>query len=383
MGNQNPPPEARTLAQRLYQGDPLLVWLRDRRQISYSVWVVSLALLSFFLLAFLPRMVGVPLNASSFAVSALQGLIIMPLGFSLYLLIPDFVAGLYDVLHKGGVIGEACQEGDPAYPTFIDNLVADVNRRSWIVMALVLVALYWYYRLNVPIEGDPTRDIPSQYRLWIRLIYLLIYSPLIYGALLTLVRFMLGLLYSHRLFRQFKLQINPLNPDGAGGLSHVGTMLVVSVLVAVLLGAASAGMIIFNISLGLNPFTRAETIALGIIYLVFTPLLFAIWLWAPHQALLEARQEAMLPLATEYLRATEQALPVLEESAEAIKAKTERLVEIKRQYDLVRDTYPVWPLPDQTLKRLVATASLPALSPFLSGLVVRLGEYLLKLFNPQ
>ena len=74
---------------------------------------------------------------------------------------------------------------------------------------------------------------------------------------------------------------------------------------------------------------------------------------------------------------------MLEESAEAIKAKTERLVEIKRQYDLVRDTYPVWPLPDQTLKRLVATASLPALSPFLSGLVVRLGEYLLKLFNPQ
>ena len=137
MGNQNPPPEARTLAQRLYQSDPLLVWLRDRRQISYSVWVVSLALLSFFLLAFLPRMVGVPLNASSFAVSALQGLIIMPLGFSLYLLIPDFVAGLYDVLHKGGVIGEACQEGDPAYPTFIDNLVADVNRRLWIVMALL------------------------------------------------------------------------------------------------------------------------------------------------------------------------------------------------------------------------------------------------------
>jgi hypothetical protein len=81
--------------------------------------------------------------------------------------------------------------------------------------------------------------------------------------------------------------------------------------------------------------------------------------------------------------AVAQAKPAPGESADDIKAKTERLIGIKRQYDLVRDTYPIWPVPNQTLKRLVATSSLPAISPLLSGLLIRLGEHLLKLFGPQ
>jgi hypothetical protein len=73
-------------------------------------------------------------------------------------------------------------------------------------------------------------------------------------------------------------------------------MLVISVLVAVLLGVATAGMVIFSAS-PVIVLTRPETIALFIIYIVFTPLLFAVWLWAPYQSLLAASQEVMQPLA--------------------------------------------------------------------------------------
>lgn len=383
MSGHNPSPDALPLTQRLYQGDPLLVWLRDRRRISYPIWVVGLALIDFALLAVLPRLVGAPMDSRSLALAALQGLIIMPLGFSLYLLMPDFIAGLFDSLGNGGIIGGPSRVGDTEYPIFIDRLVDRTNSRWWVASALLLISLYWYYRLGVHLEYDATIAIPVPYRLWVRLAYLLLYSPLIYGAVLSLARLLVGLLYSQRLFRQFKLQINPLNPDGAGGLNLVGRMLLLSVLLAALLGAAAVGMIILDIAQGYTPFTRSETIALGVVYLVFTPLLFAVWLWAPHLALLDARQDVLLPLAEEYLHAAAQAMPAPGESAEDIKAKTERLVEIKRQYELVRDTFPIWPLPDQTLKRLVAVSSLPALSPLITGLVVRLGEYLLQLFQPH
>ena len=383
MTDQNPSPDALPLTQRLYQGDPLLVWLRDRRRISYPVWVVGLALLGFALLAVPMPLFGAPMDSRDLAIAALQGFVIMPLGFSLYLLMPDFIAGLFDSLGNGGMIGGPRRVGDREYPSFTDLLVASTNSRWWVAGALLLVALYWYYRLRLHFEINATMNVPDQYPLGVRLALLLFYSPLLYGAVLSLARLLVGLLYSQRLFRQFKLQVNPLNPDGAGGLSQVGRMLVLSVLVAALLGAAAALIIILNIALGQNPFTRADTIALGVIYLVFTPLLFAIWLWAPHQALLDVRQEALQPLADEYMHAAAQAMPASGESAEDIKAKTERLVEIKRQYELVRDTFPIWPLPDQTLKRLVTVSSLPALSPLLTGLVIRLGDYLLQLFQPH
>jgi hypothetical protein len=286
-------------------------------------------------------------------------------------------------LDDEGVIGDPRKDGDTDYPILISQMVTNVNKRWWGAFALLLVALYWYYRLGMHIENDFTLNISITYRLWVRLAYLLFYSPLIYGALLSIARFLVGLLYSQRLFRQFKLQVNPLNPDGAGGLSQVGMMLVFSVLVAILLGATSAGMMIFNIALGQNPLTRSETIAFGVLYLVFTPLLFAVWLWAPHQALLDARKEFLLPLAEEYLNTATQTIPAPDDTAEGIKVKTERLVEIKRQYELVRDTFPTWPLPDLTLKRLVTASSLPAISPLLSSLAIRLGDYLMQLFKPK
>lgn len=376
-----------SLARKFYSHDLFLQFLRDRYRISSGWYATLVAVLALFVLVILPAAFGAPLNAQSTLVSLIQGILIMPLGAVLYLQMPDILSSLFTSLWEKGIIGEfRSNAGEEArlqgsYAQFLEELTATASQRRWLAVSLASVAGYWYYRLFTGVPGDTTNLVPADQRIWLRLALLIVYSPVLFGATSSLAHLMIGLNYTQRLFRQFKMQVNPMNPDGAGGLGGLGRLLISSVLIATALGAAAAGMIIANQSSGFNQLMRVEVIALGAIYLLYTPVLFSVWLWAPHQALLEAREDALKPLADEYLRASNEVRPGIEESAEDIKAKTDRLVEIKRQYELIRDTFPTWPLPDRTIKNLVATSSLPALSPLLTGLLGSLIDLLLNLFR--
>jgi hypothetical protein len=45
------------------------------------------------------------------------------------------------------------------------------------------------------------------------------------------------------------------------------------------------------------------------------------------------------------------------------------MVEIKRQYELLVDTFPVWPIRTAALNRLVATSLLPFFSSLLASVI--------------
>jgi hypothetical protein len=380
-----------SLARQFYQNDLFLQFLRDGYRIGPGWYATLVAILAVFVLVILPAVFNAPLNTQGTVVSLIQGVLIMPLGAVLYLQIPDILANLFTSLWEKDVVGDfrgQTRAGTPegteprsAYAQFLGELTGTASQRRWLVLSLASVAGYWYYRLFSDVPGDTTNLIPPDQRLWLRLALLVVYSPILFGATSSLARLMIGLNYTNRLFKQFKIRVNPMNPDGAGGLGGLGRLLIGSVLIATALGAAAAGMVIANMSSGFNQVMRVEVIALGAIYLLYTPVLFSVWLWAPHQALLEAREDALKPLADEYLRASGEVLPGVEESAGDIKAKTDRLLEIKRQYELIRDTFPTWPLPDRTIKNLVATSSLPALSPFLTGILASLSDLLFNLFR--
>lgn len=108
---------------------------------------------------------------------------------------------------------------------------------------------------------------------------------------------------------------------------------------------------------------------LGAVYLVSLPLLFLGWLWLPHQALLAARDEAQSPLAAEFLRSISTATTRVHDDAAAIRANTDRMVEIKLQYELLADTFPVWPIRTAALNRLVVASLLPFLSSLLASAI--------------
>jgi hypothetical protein len=368
------------LTQQLYEHDPLLVLLRDKLRLSNGWIIVGAALLAggdlFGLAALAGERFGVrDVLMGDQLPSLFQTLVVVPIGFALYLWLPNAIADLFNTLKANGAIGERRPDrpGPESYEGFTKKLVAWADSRWWVVGALMFVALYWLYRLLITYPAEFSTLSPAWRQPWLRVATLLLaHSPGMYAAFYVIVRLLVVSVFTNRLFHLFYMRVNPLHPDGCGGLGVLGRLLTVSVLIATALGAAWVGGVL---SAGIHSLLRLEVVILGACYVVFTPLLLIGWLASPHRAMKEARDAALQPLADEFQRAIAQAVPSAQDDAAAIKAGTDRLAELKRRYEFLRDSFPVWPMRTQPLRSLVGTAVLPLISsliPLVSNAVIGL-----------
>ena len=363
------------LAQQLYRKDPLLVLVRDKLHIGLGWSILTIAVLFIVALVGIPLLFKAPfdkapLRQSLFA-TVIQAAVVMPVILALYWLMPDYLARLFATLEKKDLVGESRQTGGKPYNRFLVSLVATVNDWRWMALALASVVCYWGYRLElfgqVPADYTQLMPLPEWARLLMRLLLLLVYSPVTYGGILAVIKFLVGLVFSYRFFDLFKIKVNPLDPDGAGGCGVIGQMLVSSVLILTVFGVAAVSMAILDLSQGTNPAGRPEVFAFGAIYLFMTPMLFISWLWLPHRAMVEARDEILHRLADEFRQTMCGSFPSRTDTAEAIKTKTDRLEEVQRQYKLISETFPIWPLRTHALRSLVGTSVLPLISSLVSG----------------
>lgn len=299
-----------------------------------------------------------------------QSFLVVPLGILLYFLIPKFIATPFIQMQDAESVNST--QGDN-YDVFLYKIKDAISGPVWVILAILSVSFYWGYRLFAHVPGDLTSqiDVP-EIRIGIRLALLIIYTPPFYMIILTICRTLVGLIMIGRLFRFYKVTVDPINPDDAGGIGYVGNMLIIGVLVATAFGAVAIGLAYFTIAGGsmvnrLNMFLRPEVILLSSIYLILTPLLFYSLLWSPHKALLRARDEILHPLADEFQLESSKQIPKGKSKARSLKSKTDRLYEIKRQYELIRESFPVWPLDTKSLRNLVTTSILPLITTVFSG----------------
>jgi hypothetical protein len=358
--------KTKTLAQQFCHSDLLFHLLKERLQIEPAKIALGTAFLAFIVLWMELSLAGTPLSQTVPVVS-FQAFIIFPLAIILYFAVPDFLAKPFMVLEKSDSVGNSYDPQWESYGPFREKMISSINSFGWIGLSMLMIAYYWYYRLFTNVPSDPSRLLPDGIRLWVRIVLLVIYSPLLYMGVLTLGRLLAGLVFIGRFFQSFKIRINPMSPDSAGGIGFVGGMLITSALIATAFGMGATGLVYVNLAAGNNPLGRVEVIILGLIYLVLTPLLFYSLMWSPHRALLRAREDALKPLADEFQRASTPGKPSRNINVDAIKSKTDQLVEIKRQYELIRDSFPIWPLEIGSLRSLLATSILPAVSTLLSG----------------
>jgi|GEM_PF-4953918 hypothetical protein len=368
---------------QFYTGDPVLVFLRNKLHLEDG-WIItgSVLLTSLALLA-VPTLLGLPIDLNTLTVDLLEMLVVIPLGLLLYLSLPNLFDDLFNTLTDNGVVGprRADVTGPASYAAFLQDLVFQANRRVWVVGALILPAAYWIYRLSGYVAGDTTAVGTPQTQLLLRLAVLVAYTLSLYGVVFSIVRLLILLVFSVRLFRTFHVQVNPLHPDGSGGFAIVGRLLTASVLIATIIGAAAVIMSLLFLARGANPLWRIETLLLGAIYLLLTPLLLYGWLWTPHRAMLEARDQVLRPLADEFQQAIQRSMPTAQDDAASLKTGTARLDEIKQRYELLHKAFPTFPVRTFVSSSLIVTSILPALSALLSSLVPSVQEALLRLFK--
>lgn len=372
--------KTKDLTRQLCQNDPLFQLLTEKFQPGTTKIALGFSIISFLALWIELSLAGIPFSQSILIVS-FQAFVIFPLAVILYFAVPDFLAKPFIILENLDFIGENINKSADSYNGFRQKMVSAVGSIIWIGLAILMIVYYWYYRLFTIVPSDPSQLLPVEIRVWVRVTLLLIYSPLLYMGVLTLGRILVGSFFIGRFFQSFRIQVNPMSPDGAGGIGFVGQMLVTSALIATAFGAAATGLVYVNLAAGNHPLGRVEIIILSLIYLILTPLLFYSLMWSPHRALIRARETALKPLADEYQRTSTQAIRSKKNSVEALKSKTDHLVEIKRQYELIRDSFPIWPLDTRSLRNLLATSILPAVSTLFSGLISGLWKTIVNVLN--
>lgn len=353
-------------ARQFYQHDPLFVLLKDKLHLN-DLWIIAGVMVlpgGVFLFWWLLWGSNVRLWTPDNTLSVLiQTFILFPLIFLIYLLVPVSIASLFNTLRTNGVIGEhrRHQPGAETYENFAHQMVTWMDSSWWMVAILVIVALYALYRLLLL---EPSSLSPVPY--WMRVSAIVIYLPLMYATGMSVARLLLALFFTNWLFYLFTIQVKPLHPDGSGGLGALGNILWVSVGImlweALLLSAAW-------LSRNLHWFSTPEMILLGAIYVTLTPALLIGWLVFPHRVMVRARDEVLQPLADEYQQALMQSLSSVEHDTRYIVAETRRLAILKQRYELVRGTFPTWPLEINALGRLVVTVVLPLILPLIASLI--------------
>ena len=370
-------------ARQFYQHDPLLVLLKDKWGLR-TLWILlgAMVLAGGAFLTWGLWIGHISASRGDFWVLGdtlsvlLQTFVIFPLLFLIYLRIPAALADLFNTLRTNGVIGEVRKDrpGVESYAHFVHSLVTWTDRSWWAAGAAVVVVLYVLVRILLI---DP--QLSSRLPYGLRVVTYVVYLPLMYATILSVIRLVLALGFTNWLFYLFQIRVKPLHADGSGGLGSLGRILWVSVALmlwdALLLSAAL-------LSVGKNLFSPLEMILLGAVYVALIPSLLIGWLLLPHRMMVKARVEALQPLADQFQQALLVTQPSLNNDAKSIKDGTDRLSELKQRYDLVRDIFPTWPLEVHELRRVVAALSLPALLPLLLPLLPQLISLVSHLLSP-
>ncbi len=360
-------------AQQFYQHDPLLLLLKEKFRLN-DLWIIAGVIVypgGFFLLSWLgwasKGRLWTPGDTLS---SLLLTFVVFPFLFLIYLLVPVSIARLFNTLRTNGMIGEPRrgQPGSETYENFAQQLITWMDKSWWTAATLVILIFYVCYRLLLI---EPWISSPIPY--WFRVFALFMYLPLMYAACLSVVRLLLTLVLTNWLFYLFTIRIKPLHPDGSGGLGALGRILWVSVAImlwdTLLLGAAV-------LSNNLHWFSQLEMILLVAIYIALTPALLIGWLVFPHRVMVSSRDEALQPLAGEFQQALMQSLSSAEHDTRTVVAGTRRLAVLKQRYDLVRSTFPTWPLEINALRSLLVTVILPVIAPLILSLIASLISFI-------
>jgi hypothetical protein len=345
--------------EEFYRHDPVLVLLKDKLRLNTS-WIIlgSIALLvgyNFGLRMVVPYGPPAPLSVKTFF--RLLDICAYVLFYTVYLSLPQAIADLFNTLRTNGIIGEPLQDqpGSTTYAGFLSELVSWADSTWWLAGVLPFVALYFLYRFLVRTPQIAHAGFLAP-PFWLQVVNALLDVTVAYTAFLSVVRLVVALVFTRRLFRSFMIQVKPLHPDGRGGLGIMRHILWMNA--GMMLAAAMA---FFEADWLLS--SPVDEVVLTAAYVVLVPALLLGWLVLPHQAMVKARDAELQPLVDEFQQALKETTPSAKDDAKIIDAGIERLSALKRRYEFLCSIFPTWPLELREMHQLIVALSLPALIP--------------------
>lgn len=351
--------ENRLTLQRIIENDPLANWLS--RYMNPLRFVAGGLILGSVQMLVLPAFAGV-LTTSSLIdwPNLVVMLVLMPLILAWYAWQPFAILKLYQILLSR--VPHPQSEGiNP-----VVALLASHRSRglTWLALVVTLVATT-SLALRLFTETVPSWENATLALIVMRL---LIRFIIFYALLMFLVRQVLVTVALNRFFKRTRISLNPLHPDQSGGLrilgsfvlNSAGLVMVVGFLLSLQYMAAHWG----GSRLG------AEFPFVVLSYLLAGPLVFFLPLMQVHKQMLAARNKLLVEIAEEFEQLYQNLMGRLAQNLDVADALVQ--LDAAEELHAVVSEAPSWPFSLAILSRFSGLIAAPILLPAAVNVVVNL-----------
>lgn len=173
--------------------------------------------------------------------------------------------------------------------------------------------------------------------------------------------------------RNQRIQVEPFNPDKAGGLGFIGRF---SANLGYLIGVLGLLLSVRTIQAPADlSDTRNYVFILGFaVYLLLAPTIFFLPLWATHTAMVSFRDHLLTELATKLDSVLEQLRAPHRKNAEQIEPLLEDFQQLDKVHALIIDQVPVWPFNTKSLRKFFGLTLSPLTPAVVSVIIDRVKE---------
>jgi hypothetical protein len=195
------------------------------------------------------------------------------------------------------------------------------------------------------------------------------YTQLVHALMISLMfmilaRSIVAVVWFNRLFKRFKVQVDTLNPDRAGGFFPFGNLIVKAGYLIGIYGCTALVIVVeapYRRGEGFAFLLKPEVVPFLILYLLFAPTLFFVAFNNAHLAMKYARNFYLSQIAERYRTCLASMTASLRTcKSDELKGNADELVQIRRLHEIAWDS-PVWPVDTRNIARFFSGYLLPVM----------------------
>ena len=290
----------------------------------------------------------------------------VPASVLFFLWMPQGIYGVLEGLGSSRVImiPDTQRGADDSFSDFVQRF--DRSYSHWIWTVVCIVSAIAFVAIIVPVHRTYNNWVSSnEFAFWyIEFFWFL----LCFIVCLLIIRCGIAIVWFNRLFREFQIDVRVLHPDGAGGLSSLGSF---SVKVGYLIGVDGFAVVVATLTqsylvtgqfsdLTLNP----PLIIILAAYLLLSPVAFFAPIGSAHSAMKMAKHRFTLQVADQFEADFAKMQSLLRSDSEELEKSIKKVKQL-REIHAMSSKFPVWPFNVESIVRFFPSI----LSPIVLALI--------------
>jgi hypothetical protein len=265
------------------------------------------------------------------------------------------------------------REESEAFHEFITRFDRSYSHFLWVILCVVIVTLFIVLAVVPEHTAFMGWQTSGPVLFWYHEAY---WSLVFLLGTLIIVRVMISIYWFNRLFREFRVDVKVLHPDGAGGLAplgafstKVGYLIGIFGLASLAAGWSHSAYLLKGHSLGLG--IEPALVSMLFVYLIVAPIVFFAPIGSAHGAMRTAKDSFLLSVADQFETDFLKVEAALASSSSELSASIDKIEQLEKIHGLA-SRFPVWPFNTASLVRFFSSTLSPLLLALIPSLVTLL-----------